>query len=424
MKHDLNQALDECLSLLSTDRATLEECLARYPASASELRPLLEVAMDLRSLPGPASSPAAFDAGKRRMLEALAEKKGRQTTSPAPVTRHVGRIVGLLKELVEGKGRPITWKPTPALPLAVASALVLILIAIGGSFLLFQPGRSIARSASLDRVEGMVELMPAGSHTWRAASTGDRVEAGSQMRTGPSSSASLTFFDGSTVDLESQTEVAIVQMNAQPDGDRVIVLNQALGHTHSRVQKVAGRTSRFEIETPAAVAMVRGTEFTTIVEASGRTSVMVADGLVEVTAQGTTVEVSAGQMTSVRPGEPPAAASVIPEPEPPETVTAVPGPTSTPTPTATPTPSHTPKPLDPPPTSQPADQSPPPDQTPIPQQSDEAETPESSAPTKTHQPPGLTKTPQPPGQTKTPPGQELKTKEPKPKKTKPSKKKP
>ena len=418
MKHDLNQALDECLSLLSTDGTTLEECLARYPASASQLRPLLEVAIDVRSLSRPTSSPAAFDAGKRRMLEALAEKKGRQTTSPAPVTRHVGRIAGLLKDLLEGKGRPITWKPTPALPLAVAGALVLILVAIGGSFLLFQPGRSIARSASLDHVEGMVELMPAGSHAWRAASTGERVEAGSQVRTGPSSSASLTFFDGSTMDLESQTEVTIVQMSAQPDGGRVIVLNQALGHTHSRVRKVADRASRFEIETPAAVAVVRGTEFATTVETNGTTSVTVIDGLVEVTAQGMTVEVSAGQMTSVRPGEPPAAASGISEPTPTETVTATPSPTSTPTPTATPAPSHTPKPLNPQPTSQPADQSPPPDQTPIPQQFDQAETPESSDPTKTHQPPGLTKTPQPPGQTKTPPGQESKTKEPKPKKTK------
>jgi len=73
----LSDVLDECLTLLRGG-ATIEECLARYPRHANDLRPLLEVALRINRLPQPSSSPTAFAAGKRRMLEAL-KLKGRQS---------------------------------------------------------------------------------------------------------------------------------------------------------------------------------------------------------------------------------------------------------------------------------------------------------------------------------------------------------
>ena len=403
MKRDLNHALDECLALLGEGQATLEECLALYPECASDLRPLLEIAFEIQRVPQPTPRPAAFAAGKQRMLKALDEKSRRQAALPTPLLRNAGWVAGVLR----GRKKPPAWNRPSAFQRALATALVLVLIATGGLFLLSQPQVGVVQTATLDRVKGTVELLPAGSDTWRPASPGERVETGSRVRTGPLAAATLVFFDGSTTDLEAEAEVAIVQMSSRREGDRVIALRQTLGQTHSRVQPLPDRASRFEIETPTSVVAVRGTEFTTAVEADGTTRVAVVEGLVEVTAQEVTVSLRAGQETTVHPGRPPS----TPTPQPHATPT--PAPTSTPTTIATGTSMGTPvtpraRPTG---TPQPPDQTvtpQPPDQTVTPQPPDQTVTPQPPGQTKTPQPPGQTKTPQPPGQTKTPqpPGQE------------------
>jgi hypothetical protein len=411
MKRDVNHALDECLALLGEGRATLEECLARYPEYASDLVPLLEIAIQVRNVSQPPPDPVAFAAGKRRMLETLAEKKRRQAVFPTPHSRNIGWIATVLG----GKAIPTAWRSTLASRLALAGGMVLALLAAGSLVLLSSPGtkmEGVARMATLDRAEGVVGLLPTGSDTWQPASAGEHVEVGSRIRTGPGSAAVLVFFDGSTTELEAETEIAVIEMSSPQGNDRVILLEQALGQTYSRVQRAPDRVSRFEIATSTAVVAVRGTEFSTAVEMDGTTRVAVVEGAVEVTAQGTTVVVLVGQKIAVHPGQIPGNPVLKPQATP--TPESTPTPTSTPTvravpaPTATPRPKSTVQPADPMVTLQPAGQD---------------VSPQPPDVTKTHQPPGLTKTPQPPGQTKTPqpPGQE----KPKPdheKKPKPAKK--
>jgi hypothetical protein len=372
MKRDLVHALDECLALMGEGQATLEECLARYPKCASDLRPLLKLALELQGLPQPNSSPVAFAAGKQRMLDALVEKRDRLAVR----------------------------KRAPAFRLALVGALALALFAIGGSFLLSWSGVSVAQMATLDQVSGKVEFLPTGSDTWRPVSASEQLKAGSQVRTGPRSAARLRFFDGSTTDLGAEAGLAVVQMNVQRDGGKaVILLRQTSGQTYSHVQRLPDQVSRFEIRTPAAVVTVRGTEFTTTVGIDGTTSVAVAAGLVEVTARGTTVLVPAGWQTTVQSGRPPSTPAIISP--------ATPAPASSPTitPTATTTAPSVPAPLAP---SVPTGTPQPPGQTKTPQPPGQTKTPQPPGQTETPQPPGLTKTPQPPGQTKTPqpPGQD------------------
>ena len=399
MKRDLTYALDECLTLLREGRATLEECLARYPEHASDLRPLLQVALTVSRVPPPVPSPASFTAGKQRMLAALAEKKRRQTAPFIPLLRLM-----------------------PAFQLALAAILVLVLFAIGRLVHLPEPGVTSAQMARLDQVSGTVECRPAGSATWHLASAGEQVQTGERVRTGPLSAATLVFFDGSTTRLQAETEVAVVQASSRPGGGRTIILRQTVGQTCSRVQRLPDPASRFEIETPTAVTSVRGTEFTVAVEAGGATHVAVAAGVVEVTAQGTTVAVQAGQETAVQPEHPPS--SPIPRPQ------ATPTPTPTlaipatdtapaaPAPTAAPMPTHTP------PSRDQIETPPPPGQTKTPQPPGQTKTPQPPGRTKTPQPPGQTKTPQPPGHTKTPqpPGQNEPPQPPGQNKPKPPKK--
>jgi len=422
MKRDVNQALDECLALLGEGGTTLEECLARYPEYASDLVPLLEIAIQVRSVSQPPSDPVAFAAGKRRMLETLAERKRRQaaSVSSTPHSRQPGWIATALRGGARLAARPSTL----ASRLALASTLVLALLAAGSLFLLSSPGtemEEVARLATLDLAEGVVGLLPPGSDTWLPASAGARVEAGSRIRTGPGSAAALVFFEGSTTKLEAKTEIALIEMSSPRGNDRVILLKQALGQTHSRVQRSPEHESRFEIETPTTLVAVRGTEFSTAVEMDGTTHVAVTEGTVEVTAQEMTVVVLVGQKTTVHPGQTPGDPVSMPQ------ATPVPKPTLTPTPTptaktilapaATPRLKTTAQPSDPMVTLQSAGQDA------SPQPVDVTRTHQPPGLTKTPQPPGQTKTPQPPGQTKTqqPPGQE----KPKPdheKKPKPNKK--
>jgi len=405
MKRALYHALDECLALLREHQATMEECLVRYPQVAGDLRPLLEVALAISALPRPTASPTTFAAGKRRMLEALAEKKRHQAT-PSALRFLFTRRGATTPSSPSGKSAGLAaWKRGLALPVALAAVLALALFAIGRTGFQSPPGGAVARAATLDAIRGTVQVSPAGSDAWASAAAGERIQAGDRIRTGPLSAATLVFFDGSATDLLAQAEVAIVQMSSSPGGGRTpgvlthIVLRQTLGQTYSRVQRVPDPASCFEIETPSAITAVRGTEFAVAVEASGATHVTVVAGQVEVTAQKTTVAVLAGQETIVRPQRPPS----------PPASTLRTTPASSPPPTATTIAPQPPAPL---PTGtaeirnpQSAIENP---QSATPQPPGWTETPQPPGQTETSQPPGQSKTHQPPGQTRTPPGQ-LKT---------------
>jgi ferric-dicitrate binding protein FerR (iron transport regulator) len=379
MKRDVNDALDECLTLLEEGHLTLEECLARYPEHASELRQPLEVALEVRRVPPPISSPAAFTAGKQRMLEALAEKQRRQAASRTPFAWSAGGLTALFGR----RDRPTKLRYTLAFSLALAVMIAFALCLVGGLSLVYWPNMTIAQRATLDQISGVVEILPANDDTWRLASVGERIEAGYRIRTSSHSTARLVFFEGSTTDLMAGTEVAVIQVSARREGShKIIALHQRLGRTYSRVEQFSDRASRFEIETPTAVAGVCGTEFAIVVEADGTTSVAVVEGLVEVTAQDKTVTVLAGKKTTVQPERPPSnPAQTTPPP-------AAPAPTTAASPTATTdtspalTTTRTPNSTLPPP--------------------GHIKTPQPPGHTKTPQPPGHTKTPQPPGHTKKP----------------------
>jgi hypothetical protein len=333
----LNHVLDECLALLEGNQVTLEECLARYPQHAADLRPLLEIALEMRrvarSTPGSTElaevSLAAFATGKRRMLQALAEKKRRQ---PSPLSRCREWIAALFGERW---AKPAAQRRAPAFQVALAAALALVLLVNGGLFLRSWLRATITRMATLDSISGVVEVRPAGKETWLPAWPAQRLEPGARVRTSTLSAARLVFFDGSTTDLEAETEIAIAQMISRRDGGgKVIALYQWLGRSHNRVQPLPDPASRFEIETPTTVAVVRGTEFSVAVEADGATQVAVWEGFVEVTAREKTVQVQPGEMTRVQPNLPPAPPVPAPTRWPPTPTPEA----ETPQPTRTPTP--------------------------------------------------------------------------------------
>ncbi|HEY76953.1 MAG TPA: hypothetical protein G4O00_12420 [Thermoflexia bacterium] len=338
MTKDLDHALDESLTLLAEGRATLEECLARYPEHAAELRPLLETALQLRRAPRPTSRPAAFAAGKQRMLQALEEKK-RRLASPSSSLRRPGWIAALLGRKEETR----RGYPSFQLRWVMTAATALILLVATGFLLLSWLQTPVARAATLAQVSGVVEILPEGEQTWRPAAVGERVEPGDRIRTGPASAALLRFFNGSTTDIGAETVISVVQMSSRRvGGHEVVVLHQWVGESYYHVQPLPDPASEFKVETPAAITRVRGTVFAVIVEEDGTTDVVVIEGKVDVIAQERVVQVPAGQGTTVQPEHPPVPARPTDVATPTPWPTATPSPTSTLSPVPTSTPSATP----------------------------------------------------------------------------------
>jgi len=123
MKHDLDAALDECLSSTRVG-ADWQACLMRYPEHVDELRPLLQLATDVGSVRAPAPAEAARVAGRQRMLAALARKQA-LVHRGARVSFSLAQIETWLKARRIGGARPV-WQ-------WAAAAVVVIMALVSGT---------------------------------------------------------------------------------------------------------------------------------------------------------------------------------------------------------------------------------------------------------------------------------------------------
>lgn len=191
----------------------------------------------------------------------------------------------------------------------VVAALIVVPVAL---VVLSQPAASANTVLSILSGTAQVARGQAGFGT---AADGDILAGGDRVRTGAASYALITFFDGSTLEVEPTTTVTVTAAVTNANGSITIQITQTIGRTWASVQKLARADSKFEIITPTSTAAVRGTAFLTEVDRTGATSVQTTDGTVEVSAQGQTVAVTAGQITTVQPGAPPT--QPVPGPPPP-----------------------------------------------------------------------------------------------------------
>ncbi len=192
----------------------------------------------------------------------------------------------------------------------VIAAIIAALVVVPAVLFVTQQ-RAAAAATILSILDGTASVAR-GSAGFAAAADGDIVNTGDRVQTAQQSHAMVTFFDGSTLEIEPATTVQIEE--ASGDGAVAIRISQTIGRTWASVQKLTRADSKFEIRTPTLTAAVRGTGFITEVLADGTSSVRTTDGTVQVTAQGQTVLVSAGQTTTAAPNAPPTAPAPVPTP--------------------------------------------------------------------------------------------------------------
>lgn len=179
------------------------------------------------------------------------------------------------------------------------------------SFTTFVPILSVplelnAQTAAVKVVRGFVEVQGADG-TWTAVNRITTAAAGQRVRTGPFSSATLTFFDGSQATLRPQSEISLDEVNAlrPADGFRTVVMTQWLGESEHQVAFRNDGGSRYEVKTPNGSGVARGTVFRVLVTVDLLTYFIVDEGRVDVSNVNVTVIVIAGQITVVPPQQPP-----------------------------------------------------------------------------------------------------------------------
>lgn len=164
----------------------------------------------------------------------------------------------------------------------------------------------------LSVTEGEVSVMKEGTDDWVPAEQGTTLEVGDALKTSGNSSAKITFFDGSTMELWADTEIEILSLDIACDtGVTTVGLLQTIGTTISRVTAILDPASSYEVETPSGVVGVRGSGVkiqvlrNNSIYIDGTTLVTNVEGNVYVIAQGVQVDVPEGERCIMIPGQPP-----------------------------------------------------------------------------------------------------------------------
>jgi len=158
-------------------------------------------------------------------------------------------------------------------------------IALAGVLAVQSNPSALASTCTITIDAGDVEVLATGSDTWDPIESGSILRTGTRVRTTATSVALLTFFSGSTLKLEPNTDVLVEQMEFAENGLAVIAVRQWIGTTWSRVVEMTNPGSRYEIRTPSAIGLVRGTYFMVRVDEAGVTTINVIEGEVTVTGQ-------------------------------------------------------------------------------------------------------------------------------------------
>lgn len=136
-----------------------------------------------------------------------------------------------------------------------------------------------ASALQLGAFTGEVQVDLGDGQGWRSAETGQRLAAGSRLRTPGGASAALQLADGSRVLVLPDSELHLREAAEVGAGALSLRIELLRGRLENAVHPMRASGSRFEIQTPSAVTAVRGTEFRIAADARSTRS-EVLDGAV------------------------------------------------------------------------------------------------------------------------------------------------
>jgi len=174
---------------------------------------------------------------------------------------------------------------------------ILILLIIVGLLILFlvvsNVMASMAPIARLIVNQGTVQVDKGMG--FMEAKSGMAMKEGYAVKTLAGSKATIIFLESSVLRLNENTEIKIQRVNSTS-----VSVSQKAGDTWTKLLKVSG-ISDYEIETPNAVASVRGTAFS--VSVGNGTEIGVLEGTVQTTAGSATINVTANYSVFISDNE-------------------------------------------------------------------------------------------------------------------------
>jgi hypothetical protein len=93
-----------------------------------------------------------------------------------------------------------------------------------------------------------------------------KIGTGDSLKTGEDGYVLITFFDGSVMEVEADTEISVEELSEASGGSTTVRINQVIGNTLNRVENLVDSSSKYEVETLAGSAVVRGTIFSMAVD--------------------------------------------------------------------------------------------------------------------------------------------------------------
>lgn len=176
------------------------------------------------------------------------------------------------------------------------------------------PGQKIAVPVALLKgvpMDGVVTFLngtaasqQAGASEWRQLQVRDSVKEGSSLKTAADSILEVGFDDGTSF-LLRENSLLTVKTSQKGALHLLRVLRLEVGKIISRVKSATGKDSRFEVETPSALAAARGTHYRVAVDEQKTTRAEMLESRIDVSAMGTTVSLKEGEGTLARHNEAP-----------------------------------------------------------------------------------------------------------------------
>lgn len=131
----------------------------------------------------------------------------------------------------------------------------------------------------LTKVSGRVEVQNIGDVKWKKAEVGAKLKSNQRIRTFEKSRAYLDLSEGSSMVINSDSIMDILEWKKQIEGQNVFASKVKLwiGKIRTEIKKL-DKDSSFEVVTPTALAGVRGTKWSNFVMDDESSSVFVEDG--------------------------------------------------------------------------------------------------------------------------------------------------
>lgn len=132
---------------------------------------------------------------------------------------------------------------------------------------------------TVDKVQGTVQVQSGSG--WVALKSGATVPVGAEVKTAASSSCILKWAGGNVLKVGPMSTVSVAAEKTAA-GDEKSKVNLKQGKVSAHAKKLSTGNSSFNIQTPTAVAGVRGTDIIAEIEA-GNVTFGVSDGQLEMT---------------------------------------------------------------------------------------------------------------------------------------------